>query len=29
MDVLDIVKKTGVEVVGLMTRPEEKKAGRK
>ncbi len=29
MDVLDIVKKTGVEVVGLMTKPEERKAGRK
>jgi biopolymer transport protein ExbD len=29
MDVLDIVKKTGIEVVGLMTQPEEKKAGRK
>ena len=29
MDVLDIVKKTGIEVVGLMTKPEEKKAGRK
>ena len=28
MDVLDIVKKTGIEVVGLMTKPEEK-AGRK
>jgi biopolymer transport protein TolR len=29
MDVLDIVKKTGIEIVGLMTKPEEKKAGRK
>jgi len=29
MDVLDIVKKTGIEIVGLMTQPEEKKAGRK
>ncbi|MHB8053835.1 MAG: ExbD/TolR family protein [Candidatus Aminicenantales bacterium] len=29
MDVLDIVKKTGIEVVGLMTQPEEKRAARK
>jgi len=29
MDVLDIVKLSGIEVVGLMAKPEEKKAGRK
>jgi len=29
MDVLDIIKKTGIEVVGLMTQPEEKRAARK
>jgi len=29
MDVLDIVKKSGIEVVGLMNQPKEKRADRK
>jgi len=29
MDVMDIAKKTGIEVVGLVTQPEEKRTGRK
>jgi biopolymer transport protein TolR len=29
MDVLDIVKKTGIELIGLMTQPKEKETRRK